>query len=240
MESVTIIAPVYNEEGSLKQFFQTFSKILKSGGYQTRFLVIDDCSQDNTLNELIKIKKSFPDPITVVSLKTNSGQQRALLAGLDYVKSTDYGVITDADMQNPPTLIIPMISKLKNEKLNLIYGIRSDTRVGNGIFSKIFWFLVYLFSFGRIPKDQTPLRVFDKTFLKKFQLIKARYADFFAAVLAHIPARVGFFPVETTARLVGVSKYNLLSKLKLHTAAILVILFGMSKIKNYEVAHVYE
>lgn len=240
METVTVLAPVYNEEAAVAPLFNTFIKVLESNGYYPKFLIVNDASCDKTLDKLLAIKKTLPYPITIVSLKYRVGQHAALIAGLNQVTQTDYVLITDVDLQNPPQLAIPLLRKLKEKKCNIVYGLRSENRLGNGLFSKLFWIVVSFISKGTIPPDQTPLKVLDRTFIRNFKKMPYRYANFMQAVLADVAAKKAFYPVATLPRTLGSSKYNVLNMVKLCFVAICVILFGAKKSKNYVIAHIYK
>ena len=59
---LTIIIPCYNEEKTIKILLE---KILKLNYLKKQIIIIDDCSTDNSLNEIEKIKALFDDIVVI-------------------------------------------------------------------------------------------------------------------------------------------------------------------------------
>lgn len=235
METVTVVVPVHNEEATIGRLLTSFNDIFKKSGYSPKFVVVNDGSSDGTLDEIIRLKGSFGYPVRVINLEFNVGQHPCLLIGTRAVGETDYVVITDADLQNPPELAVAMMKMMKDGGFNIVYGLRRDSRLGNGFLSKIFWLGVYALSLFRIPMDQTPLKVFDSKFLKDFNSLGSYSYTFFPYNLARVRAKVGFFPVPTVSRVEGRSSYNLLKKLELYAKASATVLFGYGRKLKYRI-----
>lgn len=235
METVTVVVPIHNEEAVIGELFSTFNDLLKKSGYNPKFVVVNDVSSDGTLGEIQKLKQRFGYQIRVINLEFNVGQHPSLLIGTRSVGETDYVVITDADLQNPPGLVVPMIELMKSDGFNVVYGLRNESRLGNGFLSKIFWLGIYALSRFRIPRDQTPLKVFDAKFLGEFNRLGSYSYIFFPYNLSKVKARAGYFSVPTVPRKSGVSKYNLLNKLDLFIKVCAAILFGYGQHVKYKI-----
>ena len=108
---LSIVCPFYNEEDSVQGFFDECLPIIEKSCLQRNmhyeFICVDDGSSDKTLELLQELKKKIPT-IRVVSLSRNFGKEAALSAGLDYAKG-DAIIPIDADLQDPPELIEPML-----------------------------------------------------------------------------------------------------------------------------------
>lgn len=110
--SVTILVPVYNEQEVLPLFHQTLSRELEVvADVVFEILFVDDGSKDSTLS-IIENLATNDTRISYLSLSRNFGKERAMIAGLDAVRS-DAVIIMDVDLQDPPNLIAQMIREWK-------------------------------------------------------------------------------------------------------------------------------
>ncbi|MFA5879149.1 MAG: glycosyltransferase family 2 protein [Candidatus Margulisiibacteriota bacterium] len=113
---LTVIVPCYNEEESIKFFYDEIARvseitILKE--LQFNILFINDGSRDNTLN-IIKEMSLKHDCIKYISFSRNFGKESAIYAGLEKSKG-DYVALIDADLQDPPSMLEQMYLAIKNE-----------------------------------------------------------------------------------------------------------------------------
>ena len=221
-----MLVPVHNEAEAIGELFLTFDALLRENNFLPRFLIVNDASTDGTLDEVKRLRVEAGYSVKVINLGSNVGQHASLVVGTKCLEDTDYTVVTDADLQNPPETAIDLLRKLKAEELNIVYGLRKESRLGNGFLSKFFWLTIGLFSLFRIPRDQTPLKVFDKRFVASFKELGSYSYIFYPFNLARVKARAGYYPVSTVARKRGFSKYNLVNKLELFIRVWATILFG--------------
>ena len=119
---VSVIVPVYNEEGCISVAADRIRNVLK-GYYDFEILFIDDGSKDNTLNNL-KILHVQDKKINYLSFSRNFGHQNALRAGTKY-SDGDCIISMDGDLQHPPELIPELIRKWE-EGYDIVYTIRKD------------------------------------------------------------------------------------------------------------------
>jgi len=123
---ISIIIPCYNEEKSLPQLFTEIDKMLSIHNLNAEVLLIDDGSIDNTAN-IIKEKSSEINSIyRSIIFKRNHGQTAAMLAGMDYARG-EIIIPLDADLQNPPSEIPKLLSKL-DEGYDVVSGWRRDRK----------------------------------------------------------------------------------------------------------------
>lgn len=108
MKKVTLLIPAYNEEEVLEIFYKQLSKIINSlDNYVFELLFVNDGSKDGTL-QIIKRLQNNDSRVSYIDLSRNYGKEIAMAAGFDKVES-DAMIIIDADLQDPPELIIEMI-----------------------------------------------------------------------------------------------------------------------------------
>lgn len=105
---ISIIIPMYNEEESLPFLYERLDKLAnKIENYEVEFLFVNDGSKDNSLN-IVKKYKEKDDRVCYLNLSRNFGKEVAMGAAFDYVRG-DAVAIIDADLQDPPELILDMI-----------------------------------------------------------------------------------------------------------------------------------
>lgn len=114
MSLLTIICPCYNEEESIRLFYQETIKnesFFAQKGVEMNFLFVDDGSRDGTLAEIKKLREE-DERVHFVSFSRNFGKEAAMYAGLEKAKG-EYLVIMDVDLQDPPQLLPEMFSYLE-------------------------------------------------------------------------------------------------------------------------------
>ena len=121
---LSIIVPVYNEEQNVPLLFDAIEKSVKSIKMPWELILVDDGSQDNSLQKIRELLKKDPEHLQAVVLRRNFGQTAAIAAGIDQAKG-DIIVLLDADLQNDPADIPLMVSKI-NEGYDVVSGWRYD------------------------------------------------------------------------------------------------------------------
>ena len=128
-ETCTCIVPCYNEEETVPQYYAAMKKIRRQMAEKLEFILlfVDDGSSDRTLDE-IKALARRDEAVHYLSFSRNFGKEAALYAGLEHADS-DYVVIMDVDLQDPPDLIPQMYEAVKEEGYDCV-GCRRVTRKG--------------------------------------------------------------------------------------------------------------
>lgn len=111
-KTLTIMVPCYNEEGNLPHLYEALcsrvGNICSNERYNYQVLFVNDGSSDRT-QDIIESLSEQDDRINYVSLSRNFGKECAMLAGFDFAKG-DCMVIIDADLQDPPEVIVEMLN----------------------------------------------------------------------------------------------------------------------------------
>lgn len=132
MVKYSIVVPAYNEEKSLRLFYDAVTAAFSSTGENYELIFINDGSRDGT-KEILDELAAADKRVKVCHFSRNFGQQAALLCGLE--KSSGEAVIAmDADLQDPPETALLMIEKWK-EGYEIVHGKRK-TRTGETAFKK--------------------------------------------------------------------------------------------------------
>jgi len=201
---LSIVIPVYNEEGNTSLLTSRIEKALQ--GYRYELIYVDDYSTDNTRQE---IKASENPKVVLIELRRNYGQSSALAAGIQFAKG-DYIVTMDGDGQNDPTDIPKMLNLAMQEDWDLVTGIRQKRKDSfiRTLPSKIANYIIRKATNFHITDAGCALKVMTAETAKAIPLYGELHR--FIALNAHIDgARITEIPVQHHARKFGVSKYGL-------------------------------
>ena len=163
MKKITIIIPAYNEEESLPFLFERLNELTKKiESYEFEFLFVNDGSKDNTL-EIIKEQRQIDSRISYIDFSRNFGKEIAMIAGLDYATG-DAVIFMDADLQDPPELIIEFI-KYWEQGYDDVYAKRKS-RKGETFLkkftSKMYYRVLQKLAGMEIQKDTGDFRLLDR------------------------------------------------------------------------------
>lgn len=112
MKMISVVVPVYFNEGSLPDLFQELQSvedILATKDVGMEWIFIDDGSQDRSLQVLLELKRRRP-ATKVVKLTRNFGAVHASKAGLGMVTGEAFSVLA-ADLQDAPDLLVTMVDR---------------------------------------------------------------------------------------------------------------------------------
>lgn len=125
---ISLIIPCYNEEESLLPFYTELNRVSNEmADYEFEMLFIDDGSRDKTLS-ILKDLASNDKRVKYISFSKNFGKEAAMYAG--FCNSTgDYTAVMDADMQDPPALLLDMVKILESGEYDSV-ATRRQTRKG--------------------------------------------------------------------------------------------------------------
>ena len=150
---LSVVVPCFNEELNLSH---THEEIINSLGdhddFNLEILYVNDGSDDQT-SQILERMRQHDERVGVANLARNFGHQVAVTAGLS--RSTgDVVAVMDADLQDPPSLILDMIQYWK-KGYEVVYGIRQNRKEKFLLTACFFIFyrvLNYVSSI-KIPKD---------------------------------------------------------------------------------------
>jgi dolichol-phosphate mannosyltransferase len=211
---LSVVIPCHNEQEMIVATHTRLVEVLSAAGMDLEIIYIDDGSRDGTLRLLEEIA-ARDARVQVIELARNFGQQAAMSAGLAAARG-DAIVITDADLQDPPEVILDMVRSWRNG-VDVAYG-RRRSRDGETRF-KLVTASVFHRLFARLIPYPMPVDTGD------FKLIDRTVADAVVALpekrryLRGLVPWAGFRhePVwyDRHARAAGVTKYSPWKLLKL-------------------------
>jgi len=209
-KSISIVAPVYNEEIEIKEFVERIIRVIESlrEQYEFEIILVDDGSSDNSLNIMKGLVKN-ETRLRVVELRKNYGQTPALQAGLDEAHG-DIIVTMDSDLQHFPEEIPLFLEKLEAEEVDVVCGWRHDRKEGflrkfpswiaNNMIRKISGFSIH--DYG------TTFRVYRSEIIKDVTLFGQQHR--FIPVLAHlVGGRITEMKIQNIERQSGKSNYGI-------------------------------
>ncbi len=215
----SIIAPIYNETDNIAELYRRVKEVMDSSKESWEFILVDDGSTDGSTD---KIRELAQDDKTVrpVIFARNFGHQIAITAGWDYARG-DAIIIIDADLQDPPEVILELAKKWK-EGYEVVYAVRGE-REGESWFKKftaaMFYRVIYSITDVKIPVDTGDFRLMDRKVVDVLKQMKERHR-----FPRGMSAWVGFKQVgvkyKRAARVAGVTKYPFRKMLKLALNAI--------------------
>jgi undecaprenyl-phosphate 4-deoxy-4-formamido-L-arabinose transferase len=108
---ISIVIPVYNEEGNLRSLFDRLYPVMEQTGRAFEIIFTDDGSRDRSLAILKELANNHSG-VKVVEFNGNFGQHMAILAAFEK-SSGDIVITLDADLQNPPEEIPKLIAEVE-------------------------------------------------------------------------------------------------------------------------------
>lgn len=210
--TLDVVVPMYNEALCAAELLERFGAVRDrlrdaSDPVDLRLILVDDGSADAT----VSIVKEIAAPLGFVhpiELSRNFGHQAAVTAGLD-ASSGDYVCVIDADLQDPPELIGPMLERLRDGELDVVYG-RRIAREGESWFKKatasVFYSVIRKLSGLEIPQDTGDFRVMTARVASGLRELP-EHNRFLRALVPWMGARSEPFDYERDSRFAGDTKY---------------------------------
>ena len=212
--TLDVVVPMYNEALCVGELLDRFSAVradLRAAAepVDLRLILIDDGSADATVAIVSQLAASL-GYVHLIELSRNFGHQAAVTAGLD-ASTGDYVCIIDADLQDPPELIAPMLERLRSDDLDVVYGRRS-ARDGESWFKKAtasaFYSIIRKLSGLEIPQDTGDFRVMTARVASGLRELP-EHNRFIRALVPWMGARSEPFDYERDSRFAGDTKYPL-------------------------------
>ena len=215
----SIIAPIYNELENLPELYRRVSEVMDSTGEPWELILVDDGSTDGSTEAIRELAKKDKCMRPVIFAR-NFGHQIAITAGWDYARG-DAVVIIDADLQDPPEVILEMAQKWK-EGYEVVYAVRTE-REGESLFkvwtASLFYRLIYRITDVKIPLDTGDFRLMDRKVVNVLKQMRERHR-----FPRGMSAWVGFKQVgveyKRAARKAGETKYPFRKMFRLALKAI--------------------
>ena len=128
MDKTYFVMPAYNESETIFQVLEEWYLVVKRCGKESRLVVIDDGSKDNTYAILTEFAQTHPQIVPIT--KANGGHGAAILYGYRYAleHGADYIFQTDSDGQTNPSEF-PAFWDLRKD-YDMVIGFRNKRQDG--------------------------------------------------------------------------------------------------------------
>jgi len=200
---LSIIIPVYNEEGNIAELYEKLCSILSVLNETYEIIFVDDGSIDNTFRE---IKAIQDNNIRIVRFQRNYGKAAALSCGFKKSRG-DFVITLDGDQQDDPKEIPRFLDKLKEFDMVSGWKVKRQDPVSKTFPSKCFNKLTRFITGVKINDFNCGYKGYRREVVKNINL----YGEFhrYIPVLAHWKGyTVGEIEVEHHPRIHGKSKYG--------------------------------
>ncbi len=215
----SIIAPIYNEFENIPELVKRIHEVMDSTNQPWELVMVDDGSSDGS-TDLIRELVAKDDAIRQVIFARNFGHQIAVTAGLDYSRG-DAVVIIDADLQDPPEVILELITNWR-EGYEVVYAVRSE-REGETWFKEftasLFYRMIYRITDVDIPLDTGDFRLLDRKVVDVMGQMRERHR-FLRGMSSWVGYKQTGVEYKRATRFAGETKYPFRKMLKFATDAI--------------------
>ncbi len=205
---ISVIIPLYNEEGNIDQLYGALHDVLSSLGLSYEIVFVNDGSVDKSSEKLDEVAGRDP-AVKVVHFRRNFGQTAAMMAGIDYATG-DVLILLDADLQNDPADIPKLLEKL-DEGYDVCSGwrrYRQDNPLIRNFPSRVANWLIAKISGVKLHDIGCSLKAYRKEVIKDVKLYGEmhRFVPIYATWYG---AKVAEVEVSHRPRQHGTSNYGL-------------------------------
>lgn len=204
----SIVVPVFNEQESLARLFSELREISNKSKDEFEFILVNDGSQDQSGQILEELHRQDPR-FKALHFSRNFGQQAALAAGLAHASGHTVTTI-DADLQDPPSVVLEMIETWR-QGFEVVHGLRTK-REGEGVFKR--WSARFFYRILRRSADapmascEGDFRLLDRRAVDALRSFRERY-PFVRGLVAWMGFRQASIPYDRPPRRTGSTHYPL-------------------------------
>lgn len=215
LNKLSIVVPCYNEQETIYPFLEATQKVEQQMKDQVIFdyIFVNDGSKDDTLTILRDVAKRF-DNVHYLSFSRNFGKEAGLLAGLEAADG-DLVTVMDADLQDPPELLIDMYQKIL-EGYDVVGTRRADRKgepVIRSFFSKMFYKIINAVSDTEMVDGARDFRLMTRQVVDSI-LDLGEVNRFSKGIFSWVGYNVTYIAYENRERVAGETSWNFWSLLK--------------------------
>lgn len=211
-DKISVIVPCYNEQEALPFFYEAIGKIAgkmkQEYNVDYEFVFVDDGSRDRTL-EILRDFAKKDERVKYMSFSRNFGKESAIYAGLEHVTG-DYISMMDADLQDPPELLMEMYQEIKKDEYDCI-GTRRVTRKGEppirSFFAHCFYKLMNKISKAEIVDGARDFRLMTRQMVNAILDVK-EYNRFSKGIFGWVGFKTKWLEYENIERVAGNTKWS--------------------------------
>ena len=225
---LSVIVPCLNEQEVIGGTHERLTAALESAALDFEIIYVDDGSTDGT-PDILRELQARDSRVRIVRFSRNFGHQIAITAGLEHA-SGDAVAIIDADLQDPPEVILEFLQKWI-DGYDVVYGVRSE-RDGETAFklwtAKVFYRVIGKLSETPIPLDTGDFRLMDRRVVEALLSMPER-DRFVRGMVSWLGFSQIAVPYHRAARAAGATKFSLFKMLRFATDGI--VSFSISPLR---------
>ncbi|WP_211747192.1 glycosyltransferase family 2 protein [Paenibacillus sp. Marseille-Q4541] len=210
----SIVVPVYNEEEVIQVTYRRLTEVMERTEQSYELIFVNDGSQDRTMDILTQAAL-IDASVRVIDFSRNFGHQIAITAGMDAARGQAI-IVIDADLQDPPELILEMI-ELWNQGYDVVYAKRR-ARAGETLFKRMTASCYYRVLKGLtkidIPEDTGDFRLIDHKVNDAMKTLQEKNR-FVRGLVSWVGFRQIQLEYDRKERLAGQTKYPLRKMIRL-------------------------
>jgi polyisoprenyl-phosphate glycosyltransferase len=204
--ALSVVVPAFNEAAGLECFHRRLVHSLTGLG-SWEVVYVNDGSTDTTL-QVIESLHCADDRVAVVSLTRNFGKETAVTAGLDHAVG-DAVVVIDADLQDPPEVIVELLARW-HAGFDMVYAKRRS-RAGESVLkrgtARLFYQLMHHTGDLKIPQDTGDFRLMSRRVVEAVCQLREQHR-FMKGLFAWVGYPTTFVLYDREPRCAGVSKWS--------------------------------
>ena len=212
---ISVIIPCFNEEESLPHFIKEMNNVMdEMKKVKFELIFVNDGSRDRTL-EILKQMAKEDKRVKYINMSRNFGKEPSMLAGLELSKG-DYVAIMDADLQDPPRLLIDMYKGITEEGYDCV-GLRRTDRKGEPVvrsfFANCYYKLINKISDTEIVDGARDYRLMTRQMVNSILELK-EHNRFSKGIFSWVGYKTKWMIYENVERVAGTTKWSFIKLFK--------------------------
>lgn len=207
---LSLVVPCYNEEASVKRFFDEVNKVFENKVENFEFVFVNDGSKDGTYPELKKLYKENPTSnIQVLTFSRNFGKEAAIYAGLSNAKG-DMICIIDADLQQRPEVVLEMLGEIeKDDSLDCVAAYQENRKESKTLsgFKSAFYKVINKITDVDFVNGASDFRLLKRTMVDAI-LEMTEYHRFSKGIFSWVGFNTKYIPYTVEERQFGETKWS--------------------------------
>ncbi|MBP8682976.1 MAG: glycosyltransferase family 2 protein [Trichococcus flocculiformis] len=212
---ISIVVPCHNEEEMVPIFHKEITAVseqLPDAVFEMIF--VNDGSKDATLAELKRVA-SLDERVHYLSFSRNFGKEAAMVAGLRHATG-NYVAVMDADLQDPPAMLVEMVALIRTGEYDCIGTKRLDRKGEPPIrsfFARQFYQLINRISDTEIVDGARDFRLMTRQMVDAV-LEMTEYNRFSKGIFSWVGFETKYLSYENQERVAGKTTWSFWSLFK--------------------------
>ncbi len=211
---ISIVVPIYNEAGNVRPLLDRLASVLEQIECHWEIVFAMDPSPDGTREEIVRLVDEGR-PIRLVTFSRRIGKPLSLMAGLEHARG-DACITLDADLQDPPELIVEMVTKWR-QGFEVVIAQRASRQGENWLYLKaagLFYRILERISEVPVPRDTGDFRLMDARVLREILRFRERHG-FLRGIGAFTGFKTALIPFHRDPRLSGKTQISIVGAINI-------------------------